>query len=61
MKTNRWVQVTIVVVVVALLAAAGVSHTVPPVSGQTIEFAGGSSEGAAAEAGQPEAQPGDVP
>ena len=61
MKTNRWVQVTIVVVVVALLAAAGVSHAALPVSGQTIEFAGGSSEGAAAVAGQPEAQPGDVP
>ena len=56
MKANRWVQVTIVVVVVALLAAAGVSHAALPVSGQTIEFAGG-----AAEAGQPEAQAGDAP
>ena len=61
MKTNRWVQVTIVVVVVALLAAAGVSRPAPPASGQTIEFGGGSSEGAAAEAGQPEARAGDAP
>ena len=61
MKTNRWVQVTIVVVVVALLAAGSVSHASLPVSGQNIKFASSSSEGAAAETGQPEAHPGNVP
>ena len=56
MKTNRWVQATIIVVVLALLTADGVSHASPPIGGHTVEFAGG-----AAAALQLEAQPGDVP
>jgi len=53
MKTNRWVQINILVVIVTLLAAGGVSNAASSVSG--------SSERAAAVAGQLEAQPGDVP
>jgi hypothetical protein len=55
MKTNRWAQVTITVIVVALLAAAGLFHAALPASGQ-IKF-GGDGEGAAAKAGQPDDMP----
>ena len=61
MKTSRWVQITIVVVVLAMLAPAGVSRAFSPVDGEAIEFTGGSSEGMASDARQREVQPGDVP
>ena len=47
MKTNRWVQITILVVLIALPAAAGVSNAAPPVSGRS--------------AGPAAAQPADAP
>ena len=52
MDTNRWVRVTIIVALAALLATASAAHAVTPVGGQTIKFN--------VDDGQPEAQA-DVP